>query len=494
MNDLKEKTIRGGVSRLVAQALNFAIRIGSLVVLARLLDPKDFGIVGMVTAFTGVLALFRDFGLSSAAVQRAEVTDAQASTLFWINVLVGAALALITAAAAPLLVAFYSEPKLLAVTMALAVGFIVNALGVQHSVMLQRQLRFTALSVITTVSLVAATAVGIGGAAAGFGYWALVLMTVASPVVYTIGSWVTTAWVPGPPRRHVGLGSMVRFGATITMNSIVYYGASNLDKVLVGRYLGVEALGLYGRAYQLISIPSDNVNTAAGEVAFSALSRVRSDAERLKQYFLKGYSLLLAVTVPVTIAAGVFAEDVVRVFLGPKWSAAAPIFRLLAPAMLVFAIVNPLGWMMTAIGRVGRGLKMALVLAPFMIGAYLAGLPYGPTGVAAAYSAVMLLWMLPAIFWAVHDTPLTGRDVLSTMIRPLGASVLGAACAIVLEPIYGDLSSALVRLVLESTVLFAVFAATLLFPMGHWAFYVDIIRQWRRPTPSADEPGFARQV
>ena len=154
MKDLKQRTIRGGLARLSAQAANFILRAGSLVVLARLLSPKDFGLVGMVTAFTGVLSLFRDFGLSSAAIQHATVTEEQISTLFWINMFVGALLGLLAVAMAPVIAAFYHEPRLFSVTVVLAAGFLFNAAGVQHSALLQRQMRFTALAVIGVVSLI----------------------------------------------------------------------------------------------------------------------------------------------------------------------------------------------------------------------------------------------------------------------------------------------------------------------------------------------------
>ena len=112
MKDLKEKTIRGGLARLCAQGADFTMRLVSLMVLARLLNPKDFGLVGMVTAFTGVLILFRDFGLSAAAIQRPVVTEEQLSTLFWINVAVGAGLVLLVLAMAPFIAVFYHEPRL----------------------------------------------------------------------------------------------------------------------------------------------------------------------------------------------------------------------------------------------------------------------------------------------------------------------------------------------------------------------------------------------
>jgi PST family polysaccharide transporter len=205
---------------------------------------------------------------------------------------VGVLLGLLAVAAAPAIAAFYHEPRLFGVTAVLALGFLFNAAGIQHSVLLQRQMRFTTLAVIGVVSLIVSTVIGIGGAKAGYGYWALVAMTVALPLTATIGFWLTTAWVPGMPRRRVGIRSMMRFGGTLTLNGQVAYLAYNSEKVLIGRFWGAGAIGIYGRAYQLINVPTDNLNSAVGEVAFSALSRVQDDPSRFKSYFLKGYSLV----------------------------------------------------------------------------------------------------------------------------------------------------------------------------------------------------------
>jgi PST family polysaccharide transporter len=451
-------------------------------ILARLLDPKDFGLVGMVTAFTGVLALFRDFGLSSAAIQRSSVTDEQISTLFWINMLVGALLGFLSLAVAPAIVAFYHEPRLLGVTAVLAVGFLFNAAGVQHAVLLQRQMRFTALAVISTVGLLLGTAIAIGGAKAGYGYWALVAMAVTLPLANTIGFWLTASWVPGMPRRQAGICSMMRFGGTLTLNGLVVYVASNFEKVLLGRYWGVDALGIYGRAYQLINIPTDNLNSAAGEVAFAALSRLQDDPSRLRIYFLKGYSLVLSLTLPITIGCALFADDMILVLLGPKWMGAAPIFRFLAPTILVFTIVNPLGWLMSSLGLVGRNLRMVLVIAPLMIAAYIMGLAHGPKGVALAYSAVMLLWILPAIAWSVRGTVISIRDILFTVSQPLASSIVAGGLAFGVRFVYGTTLSSIPRLALESAVLLVTFGAMLLFVTGQISFYLDLLRALRDPS------------
>jgi O-antigen/teichoic acid export membrane protein len=487
MKDLKEKTIRGGLARLCAQAANFLLRLGSLMVLARLLGPKDFGLVGMVTAFTGVLSLFRDFGLSSAAIQRSTVTEEQISTLFWINILVGILLGLLAIAGAPAIAAFYHEPRLVGVTSVLALGFLFNAAGVQHSVLLQRQMRFTALAVVNTVGLIVGTAIAIGGAKAGYGYWALVAMTVTVPLISTVGFWLATAWVPGMPHRRTGIRSMMRFGGTVTLNGLVSYVASNFEKILLGRFWGVDALGLYGRAYQLINIPTDNLNSAAGEVAFSALSRVQDDPVRLKSYFLKGYSVVMALTFPITVACALFADDMILVLLGPKWAAAAPIFRLLAPTILVFAIVNPLFWLLSSLGLVGRSLKMGLVIAPIMIASYVIALPYGPRGVAFAYSMVMTLWVIPVIAWSVHGTVISFRDIVLTVSRPLVSSILAGGLAFGVRLAYGPLLSALPRLVLEITLLLVAFVGILLFATGQKELYLDLLRGLKGPSSAKEE-------
>ncbi len=484
MKDLRDKAIRGALARLCTQGGNFLLRIASLAILARLLDPQDFGLIGMVTAFTGVLSLFRDFGLSAATVQHVNVTEEQKSTLFWINLLVGSALTLLAISLAPLVASFYREPRLFWVTTAVATGFVFNAVGIQHSALLQREMRFTALSVIDISSLILSTVIGISAAKAGYGYWALVATTVALPLISSIAFWFTTAWVPGPPRRRTGLRSLLRFGGTITLNGLVVYIASNFEKVLLGRFWGADAIGLYGRAYQLSRIPTDSLNGAIGEVAFSALARLQDEPSRLKAYFLKGYSLVLALTLPATFACGLFADDMITVILGPKWHAAAPLFRLLAPTILVFAIANPLSWLLSAIGQVGRGLKMSLVIAPLMIGGDIIGLPYGPTGVAFAYSAVMVLWIVPVILWSVHGTVISFRDVLLTVGRPLASTVVAGVFAIAVRAVFGHPS--LLRLLLEGTTMSVIYLGMLLWVMGQKCFYIDLLRKIIS-RPSAEE-------
>jgi O-antigen/teichoic acid export membrane protein len=485
--DLKEKAIRGGVARLLAQVTFFAVRIGTLAVLARILDPKDFGLVGMVTALTGVLSIFRDFGLSSATVQRTDVTDEQLSTLFWINLAVGLLLTGVLWIAAPIVVILYHEPRLFWVTIALSGSFFINAAGVQHSAILQRQMRFTALATIQIISLVASTAIGVALAILGFGYWALVVMTFALPVTSTIGFWLMAGWIPGRPRKNVGVRPMMRFGGTVTVMSVLVYAAYNLDKILLGRFWGAAALGVYGRSYQIISIPTENLNGTFSEIAFATLSRLQDNPARLRSYFLKGYSLVIALTVPMTIAIALFPQDLITVVLGAKWNEAAPILRLLAPTILIFAFINPLGCLLYAIGAVGRCLKVSLVLTPLVTIAYLIGLPYGPKGVAIAFSTVMTFWAGPHIAWGINGTVVSFRDILATIGPPLLSGIVGGAAAFAVEISWGSTLSPILRLFIGSTVLLSVYILMLLYVMGQKPLFVDLLQGLRsRAIPQND--------
>jgi O-antigen/teichoic acid export membrane protein len=473
--DLKRETARGAFVSTGAQAGTFLLRIGSFAVLSRLLLKEDFGLVSMVTAFTGFLGLLRD-SLSMATVQRVSVTSAQTSTLFWVNLGVGGLLASLTAVTAPILVAFYGDPRLYWVTVALSTILIFNGAAAQHRAMLQRNMRFAALATVDLVSLLFSVVVGLCMAFAGYGYWALAAMMLSQPAVSVVGLWLTTGWTPGPPQRRSGLRSLLAYGGAVSFNNLIVYLAYNVDKILIGRFWGAEALGLYSRAYQLINLPNDNLYSTIGMVAFPALSRVQNDPARMATYFLKGYRLFLSLVVPITIACALFADDIVLVLLGPRWGDAAAIFRLLTPTILVWAVVNPFAWLMLARGLAGRCAKIGLVVTPLLILSYALGLQRGPDGVAAGLSITMILSVVPVLRWAKRGTLITVRDILRAA-RPVSISIaIGAAATVAARPMLDRVDSAFVRLITESTVFLGAYLSTLLFVMDQKSVYMGLLR------------------
>jgi hypothetical protein len=146
--DIKGRAARGGALTVASQGVKFVVQMGATVVLARLLTPADYGLIGMVAVVIGFVSIFKDMGLSAATIQKEEITPAQISTLFWVNVAVSAAVMLVTAALAPVIAWFYKEPRLALITVGYAAGFITGGLTVQHEALLRRQMRFAALAVL----------------------------------------------------------------------------------------------------------------------------------------------------------------------------------------------------------------------------------------------------------------------------------------------------------------------------------------------------------
>lgn len=479
MEVLKQRTIRGGLAKLVGQGITFALRLFYIVVMARLLSPSEFGLVAMVTVITGIYDLFRDGGLSAAAIQQATVTEEQKSTLFWVNMLIGATLTLLCLLTAPILIRFYQEPRLFGVTAVISGGFLFSAAGAQYAAILHRELRYVTLALIDVFSVLVNTVTAIAMAATGWGYWSLVVPSVGITVINTVVMWLVVGWRPGWPRRDAKVMAMLKFGGTTSLNSLVVYIAYNLDKILIGRFWGADALGLYSRAYQLINIPTTQLNGALGSVAFSALSRLQNEPARYKNYFIKGYSLVVALTAPITLFSAVFADDIIRVVMGPRWEAAATIFRLLTPTVLFFGLVDPLAWFLMSSGLQRRSLNIALVLAPICIVSYLAGLPYGPTGVAAAFSIALSLWLVPHMMWCVKGTSITMTDLLGAIWPPFGSAIVATIAAVAVEALVGHTEPALLRVALSASVMAATYSAMLLVVMGQKTFYLNLISQVR---------------
>jgi O-antigen/teichoic acid export membrane protein len=488
MRDLKGRAIRGGFINLCGQGVSLALNLAFLMIVGRLLDPGDFGLVAMVSIVTGFYGLFTSAGLSAATVQTATISDAQISNLFWINIVVGAALSLICMATAPILVAFYHEPRLFWVTFAMAAGFPISAAGVQHIALLQRQLRYVALVTAGSLSQAIGIAIGTCVAIGGLGYWALVGAALASAATGTACVWLAAAWIPGRPRRHVDVRPLLRFGGTTTLNSVAVYLAYNLEKALLGRFWGADALGIYGRAYQLVNMPAERLNGTISAVAFSALSRLQDDPVRLRTYFLKGYSLVVSMSVPITIFGAVFADDVILLVLGPKWSGAGIIFRLLTPTILIFGMINPLSPLLLSVGLQGRSLRIALAIAPLILTSYVIGLPYGPSGVALAYSAAMTLWLIPHLVWCLHGTGISLWALLRAAGRPLLSGVTAGVCALGIQYHSDQLISPIERLSLGGGVMFLVYSGMLLVVLRQGGFYIDLLRGLRTPVGHLEKP------
>jgi O-antigen/teichoic acid export membrane protein len=475
--DLKRKSVVGGVAAVSAQGAKFVVQTATTMVLARLLSPEDFGLQGMVLVVIGFLGLFRDAGLGMATVQRLEVTHEQTSTLFWINVAVGAMLATLCAALAPVLAAFYHEPRLYWIAVVSGATFMFNGLAAQHGALLRRGMRFVTQAKIDVLSLAVGSGTGIVMALLGCRYWSLVGMAMVNSIVGAAGVLLAVAWLPGPPRRRSGIRSMLHFGGLATCNSFVVFLAWNAEKLLLGRVWGADALGLYGRAFQLVTLPVEQLNTAVTGVALPALSRLQHDAKRLARSFLRGFSLLISSTIPITITCALFAEEIVRIVLGPKWMEATPIFRLLAPVALVFAVANPLSWLVMSTGRMGRALSISTATTPLVIVGIVLGLSHGPTGVALGYSLAMTLLVIPIAAWSKHGTGITWADLWGAAKPPFLSGLLAGAAGLLVKLTLGGRLPPMLYLMVGLGLVLGIYAWGLLIVMRQKHVYMDLLFQ-----------------
>ena len=478
--DLKRKSVVGGFVGVSSQGLNFAVQTATTMALARLLSAEDFGLQGMVVALTGLLALFREGGLGTATVQRLEVTQEQTSTLFWINVGVGTALAALCVGLAPVMVAFYHEPRLYWIVVASGAGFLLSGLSVQHGALLARGMRFVAMAKVNVLSLAGGSAVGVVMALLGCRYWSLVGMSLAGSAITAAGVWLCVPWRPGPPRRGAGIRSMLHFGGKATCNSLIVFLALNSEKILLGRFWGADALGLYGRAYQLVTLPVTQMNNSLSGVAFPALARIQNDAGRLARSFLRGYSLLLSLTIPITISCALFAEEIVRIVLGPKWGAAAPLLRLLAPTAMVFAVSNPLSWLVISTGRAGRALGISLTTGPVVLLGIVLGLGHGPKGVALGYSLAMTLVVLPIAAWSKLGTAITWSGLWQASRQPLVSGLAAGAVGLLVKLALAGRLAPVPCLAAGLGLVLGVYAWVLLIALGQKGLYLDLLSQLRR--------------
>ncbi len=422
--DIGGRTVRGGAATMAGQSIRFLLQLGSVVILARLLTPTDYGLVGMVTAITGFLAIFSDLGLSAATVQREQLTHEQVTNLFWINQALGWGIAVALALGSPLVAWIYHDGRLVAITIALACAFPLGSLAIQHRGLLQREMRFGRLAVVDVLSLGCGVFAALALAWLGAGYWALVGMPIATAFATAVLMWVANSWRPSLPRKGTGIRPLLSFGGNLSGFSVVNYLTRNLDNVLIGWAWGPAALGFYIQAYRLLMLPLQQINGPVAGVIFPALSRLQSDPERFAGAYIQALRLIAWVTMPAVAVMVICSEDLVLVVYGPQWLKSAVIFKILGVVALLQPVGNTVGWVFLATGRTRRMFFWGIVALGFYGLAFSLGLPYGAQGVALAYGVMGFLLFLPSLAYAFRGTRLNVARVLAAITRPAAAAVL----------------------------------------------------------------------
>ena len=431
---LGAKSIRGGLNTLVAEGASFVLRLGATTVLARLLIPEHFGLIAMVTAITAIAERSKDLGLSTATVQRKELSHEQVSALFWINTGLGTLLMLIVAASSPAIAWFYGDHRLVAITLALSSSFFFGGLTVQHEALLRRQMRFGQLACIQIISTLLSLAVSVWLAWQGFGYWALVWKEVARSVCFAAGTWYLCRWRPSMSVRNSGIAPMLRFGGDITTFNIMHHLSRSLDQILVGRLWGAGPLGFYRQANQLVSVTINQLQFPVDYVAEPLLSTLQKEPDRYRESYRKIISALSFAMMPLAMYLIVYSEELVMLLLGNKWLGSVAIFRMLAIAAFIQPVASTGGFVMVTCGKSGRYVRWGIMSAISVIAAVCVGAYWGPLGVATAYAIRNYITCIPFLRFSFRDTPVSIPLFFEAISIPVFSSLLMGAVLMGVSP------------------------------------------------------------
>jgi PST family polysaccharide transporter len=460
---LRRSAVRGAGMAIAGQASNFVLQIGSVVVLARLLTPADFGIVTMVTTFS---LLFRSFGLNGFTeliMQREDLTHSLASNLFWIELGLGTILTLAFAGSGRLLALFYHDSAVAGVAVGMSLTIGIGCLGWIHMGLLQRAMQFRTTAIINFAGQVALVIVSIGMASAGWQYWALVWGIVAQTVVVAVGAWLMCRWIPGLPGRVPGTGAGLKFATSVYSHFAFSYSTRNTDNLLVGWRYGAQSLGFYKKAYDLFVLPENQLLAPLSAVVVSTLSRISGNHEQFQRYFLRAVAVLALVGMGIGADFALVGKDLIRFLLGPGWDEAGRIFALFGPGIGVMLLYNTHGWVHLSIGRPERWLRWGLMEFVCTASLFLLALHWGPSGIALAWTTSYFLLMFPGFWYAGQPIGMGMGPVFAAIWKFFAASVvagLGTALIVKFMPQFAagaGAPHAFVRMVVDSLVFFALY-------------------------------------
>ena len=377
---------------------SFAGRFGSQfcqlvisIVLARILSPNEFGVVGMLLVFTGFAQTFVDGGLGSALVYHREIEEAHRSSAFWLQLGIGCLLCGGFFLIAPAIASFYGQPVLTGLARLLSLVFVIQALTLTQNALMCREFRFRAIGIATLSATLISGSVAVLMARLGYGVWALAWQPVINAAALSVFLWCQSGWRPRLIFHADVAAQLGRYGLYLTGHTTLNYWLRNGDNLLIGKVLGAHALGVYARAYSLMLLPLTNIGAVFGQVMFPALSQMQDDLPRFKYHYLTATRTIALVAFPLMAGVAVLSKPLILLLLGQKWIEVVPILQVLSIVGLVQSVIFPVGWVFTALGKTKQQFQLTLGLSVAFAIAMLIGIRYGLLGVTYAYAAWTLL-------------------------------------------------------------------------------------------------------
>ncbi|MCG9892948.1 MAG: MOP flippase family protein [Thermosynechococcaceae cyanobacterium MS004] len=397
----KQQTASGVFWTSISTFTIAVIQFFQLALLARLLEPNDFGLMAMLMVVIGFANAFADMGISNAIIHHQSVSRTQLSSLYWLNILAGIVVCLLVIALSPIIAQFYHEPRLTRLMLWAALIFLITPFGQQFQVLFQKNLKFQLLAVSDVISAIIGFVVSVLAALHGQGVLALIwgqLTTAAcrSGLLMFLG-WST--WRPSLYLNLRDLGGFVSFGLYQMAERSINYFAWNMDKLLIGRLLGATSLGVYNVAYQLMVRPFMVLNPILTRVAFPVFASIQNDNRRLSRGYIKLSQIIAFANCPIYFCMFALAQPLILLLLGSQWQPAIPVFQILVWLGALYSLGNPLGSLLLAKGRADLGFWINLSGLIVYAIAILVGSQWGIMGVTWALLLSNALILIPIDFW-----------------------------------------------------------------------------------------------
>ena len=424
---LKERTVSGAKWNLLNQVSRTATSLFFGVIMARLLSPEDFGLLGMITVFSNFAMILTDFGFGSSLVQHRRQNRLLITSVFWINLLIGVVLALLFAAVAGQISLFYDEPRLEQLVYAVSFHLLFVSLNVVQKNLMIKALNFKAVFLGEAGALFLSAVVSIALALSGAGYWALILQIVFNSFGSMAVFWVLSDYKPDFSFSRKRVSLVMRYSLNLLGTKALNYWMRNLDNLLIAKFIGSAGLGIYSMAYRLLMFPLQNISGVLARVFFSAYSKIQKDPEKIKKVHLKLLRSVVLVSFPLMalLAAGV--ENFVYGLLGEKWAELIPLLYLFIPISLLQTINRMNGTIYLALGKTDIQFKVGLYLNTMIVISFIVGLKWGVLGVAAAYTVATCLNFYPAFYFANRLIGLKLTEALFQFKETIFASAVAAA-------------------------------------------------------------------
>lgn len=421
---LRQKLKSGTIWAFIGHTLSQLLSLVTIIVLARLLSPQDFGVVAIAMVAWGVIRLFGNTGIGSKLIQQQSDIERYASAAFWLNLLIALCLFLFTTTIAPFVASFYNNPLLKPILVVLGLGFFLNGFGSIHSVLLIKELDFKKKVLVDiTISLII-NIIAIIMASTGYGVWSLIIPQVFCSPIRVYALWKICPWRPSLQFRILHWKRIITFGKYVLGSDMLRYVNLNADYAIIGRFLGLFELGIYTFAYRLARFPVENIVWVMTSVAFPAFSKLQNDLNRLREVFLKMLNLLSLITFPLFIGLLSMANELVPVVFGEKWNAAIVPLQIIIGFALISSFVSPCGQIVLALGKPKIEFKFNLVQVPLLLLGVFIGVKYGIIGVAIAMSLVIGTMGFLFLKRTIHLINLTMKNILIILFPALASSLL----------------------------------------------------------------------